>query len=83
MPGGLRGWCGLWGTGCAAMREPYSKTHFYTYRLTSYLEEGFRKLDTMLVCRGEACRPPRRCLEHASGEPKRPASSLWARRQSW
>ena len=37
MPGGLRGWCGLWGTGCAAMREPYSKTHFYTYRLTSYL----------------------------------------------
>ena len=38
MPGGLRGWCGLWGTGCAAMREPYSKTHFYTYRPTSYLD---------------------------------------------
>jgi len=38
VPGGLRGWCGLWGTGCAAMREPYSKTHFYTYRPTSYLD---------------------------------------------
>ena len=37
MPGGLRGWCWLWGTDCAAMREPYSKTHFYTYRLTSYV----------------------------------------------
>ena len=37
VPSVLRGWCGLCGTGCAAMREPYSKTHFYTYRLTSYL----------------------------------------------
>ena len=49
MPGGLRGWCGLWGTGCAAMREPYSKTHFYPYTLTSYLAEGVRKMDSTLV----------------------------------
>ena len=75
MPGGLREWCGLCGTGCAAMREPYSKTHFYTYRLTCISSMTATRMDSTLVCRGGACRPPRSCLEHASSEPKRPATT--------
>ena len=67
MPGGLRGWCGLWGTGCAAMREPYSKTHFYTYRLTSYLAEASGRWTA------------RRCAE---ARPAAPLGAAWSTHQA-
>ena len=40
----LWGWCGFYGAGCAASCAPYSRPHFYTYWLTSYLADSLQNL---------------------------------------
>ena len=75
VPSVLRGWCGLYGRGCAAMRVPYSLPHFYTYRLTCISSMTTGRMDITLVCRGGASCPPRYRWEHSSREPKRPATA--------
>ena len=69
------GWYGLYQAGCGASRAPNSRTHFYTYWLTSYLVGGLRIIDiARLGARGTPCTPRRR-WQHSSSEPRLPETA--------